>query len=112
MNPVQQNPTEVAHRDLTNILLNGRILVNGMPLTGNELSVVVQGEQMLYAKATQLDKANALVAAKKTVKEKTPKNCPAVQFFLNKSINLPGIFEVWSHNGKTNQVRLEFDHFI
>ena len=55
MNPVQQNPTDVAHRDLRNILLNGRILLNGMPLTGNELGIIVQGEQMLYDKATKLD---------------------------------------------------------
>lgn len=64
MNPVQvqQNPTDVAHRDLQNVLLNGRILINGMSLTGNELGAIVRGEQMLFAKATQLDKANALVA--------------------------------------------------
>lgn len=77
MNPVPvQNPTEVAHRDLQNILLNGRILLNGMPLTGNELGVIIQGEQMLYGKATQLDKANALVAAKKA--EKNPEKKPNI----------------------------------
>ena len=79
MNPVQnpvQNPTETTHRDLQNVLLNGRILINGMPLTGNELGVIIQGEQMLYGKATQLDKANALVASKKA--EKNPKTKPNV----------------------------------
>ncbi len=70
MNPVQQNPTEAAHQDLRNVLLNGRILINGMPLTGNELGIIIQGEQTLYAKATQLDKASALVASQK----KGPKN--------------------------------------
>ena len=71
MNPVPQNPTETAHRDLQNILLNGRILINGMPLTGNELGGIIQEEQMLYGKATQLDKANALAASKEV--EKNPK---------------------------------------
>ena len=74
MNPTQ-NPTEVAHRDLHNVLLNGRILINGMPLTGNELGVIIQGEQMLYEKATQLDKTNQLATIKKAVKDdkKNPK---------------------------------------
>lgn len=75
MNGQKLNPTEQANQDLRNILLNGRILINGMPLTGNELSVIIQGEQMLYGKATQLDKANASVDAKKAEKDakKTPK---------------------------------------
>ena len=68
---VPLNPTEQAHNDLRNILLNGRILINGMPLTGNELGVIIQGEQMLFGKASQLDKANALVASQKA--EKNPK---------------------------------------
>ena len=75
MNPVK-NPTEQAHNDLRNILLNGRILINGMPLTGNELGVIIQGEQMLYGKATQLDKANALVASQKA--KKNPKKEPNI----------------------------------
>ena len=70
MNPVQQNPIEAAHQDLRNVLLNGRILINGLPLTGTELGVIIQEEQQLYAKATQLDKASALVASQK----KGPKN--------------------------------------
>ena len=68
MNPVPQNPTEVAHRDLQNILLNGRILINGLPLTGNELGVIVQGEQMLYGKATQLDAEKLAAKAEKPKK--------------------------------------------
>jgi len=72
MNGQKLSPTEQSHRDLNNILLNGRILINGMPLTGNELGAIIQGEQMLYAKASQLDKANALVASKKA--EKNPKD--------------------------------------
>ncbi len=75
MNPVQvqQNPTDVAHRDLQNVLLNGRILINGMSLTGNELGAIVRGEQMLFGKATQLDKANALVANQKAEEESQKK---------------------------------------
>lgn len=70
MNPQQNvNPTAQAHQDLRNILLNGRVLINGLPLTGNELGVVIQGEQMLFEKASKLDRANALVAAKKTEKK-------------------------------------------
>ena len=69
MNPVPtQNPTDVAHRDLQNVLLNGRILINGLSLTGNELGAIIQGEQLLFHKATQLDKANALDAQKKAGK--------------------------------------------
>ncbi len=68
--------TEQAHKDLRNILLNGRILVNGLSLTGNELGVIIQGEQMLYQKASQLDAANELVAKKK--EPKVPKNKPNV----------------------------------
>lgn len=69
MNPTQQNPTEQAHQSLKNILLNGRVLINGLPLTANELGATLQAEQMMYEKATQLDKANALVASKKAEKE-------------------------------------------
>jgi len=71
MNP-NPTPTEQAHLQLKNLLLNGRILVNGMPLTANEISGVIQGEQMLYEKASQLDKAAALAATEKA--EKTPKD--------------------------------------
>ena len=80
MNPVQ-NPTEAAHQDLQNVLLNGRILINGLPLTGSELGAILQGEQMLYGKATQLDKANALDAQKKAEKNsgKKPNIIPLKQ---------------------------------
>lgn len=71
MNRQNVSPTEQAHQDLRNLLLNGRILINGMPLTGNELGGIIQEEQMLYGKATQLDKANALAASKEV--EKNPK---------------------------------------
>ena len=67
------NPTEQAHQQLKSVLLNGRILLNSMPLTGNEISGLLQSEQTLYEKATQLDKANQLAAAKKAEKEKIPK---------------------------------------
>lgn len=76
MNPVQQNPTEAAHQALRNVLLNGRVLINGLPLTGNELGSIIQGEQILYEKATMLDKANALAASKKA--EKNPKKKPNI----------------------------------
>jgi len=63
------NPTEQIHQQLKNVLLSGRILVNGLPLTANELSGILQGEQILFEKATQFDKAQALVAAKKAEKK-------------------------------------------
>jgi hypothetical protein len=65
------NPTEQAHQSLRQVLLTGRILVNGMPLTANELSGILQGEQMLYEKASRFDKAQAIAGAKE--KEKAPK---------------------------------------
>ncbi len=60
--------TEQAHNNLKNILLTGRILVNGLPLTANEIAATIQGEQMLYEKAMQLDKAQAIVAKKAVAK--------------------------------------------
>lgn len=54
--------TEQAHRDMKNVLLAGRILINGMPLTGNELGILIQEEQMLYQKASQFDAASELAA--------------------------------------------------
>ena len=57
--------TEQAHQALRNLLLNGRILINGFPPTAAEMSGVIQAEQMLYEKAAKLDKANQLVADKK-----------------------------------------------
>lgn len=64
------NPTEQAHQNLKSLLLNGRILLNGIPLTGNEISGLLQSEQTLYEKATQLDKANQQKAEKKSEKKK------------------------------------------
>jgi len=52
--------TEQAHQNLKKLLLDGRILLNGMPLTANEISSLLQGEQMLYEKATNLDKTQQL----------------------------------------------------
>ena len=48
--------TEQAHAQLENILLNGRILINGLPLTANEISSLIMGEKMLFSKASRLDK--------------------------------------------------------
>jgi hypothetical protein len=68
--------TEQGHKDLRNLLLNGRILINGMPLTGNELGLIVQEEQMLYEKASRLDAAQELAAQKK--KSEVPKKKPNI----------------------------------
>lgn len=66
---MDSNPTVQAHNDLRNVLLNGRILLNGMPLTGNELGRIVQEEQILFSKASKLDAAEALSAQKKAEKK-------------------------------------------
>jgi len=50
------NP-EQAHGVLRNVLLNGRILLNGMSLTANEISGLLQGEQMLFEKAIQFEES-------------------------------------------------------
>lgn len=63
------NPTEQAHHNLRNVLLNGRILINGLPPTVNEVGTLIQGLQMLFEKASKLDAAQALVAKKNTSKE-------------------------------------------
>ena len=70
------NPTEQAHQNLRNVLLNGRILLNGLPLTGNEVSGIIQGEQMLFEKASKSDAAQALVAKQNKPKEPKPKIIP------------------------------------
>lgn len=56
------NPTEKAHQAVRNLLLNGRILVNGIPPTAIEITEIIQGEQMLFEKATKFDAAAALAA--------------------------------------------------
>ena len=63
------NPTEQAHYNLRNILLNGRILLNGLPPTVTEVGTLIQGLQMLFEKASKLDAAEALVAKKNTPKK-------------------------------------------
>ena len=60
--------TEQAHSNLKNLLLNGRILVNGMPLTVNEVTVILQGEQMIFEKAMNFDKASELAAKREAEK--------------------------------------------
>ncbi len=69
MNEQMQATTEQVHNNLKNLLLNGRIMVNGMPLTANEIAAVIQGEQMLFGKAIKFDHAAALVAKNKAEKE-------------------------------------------
>lgn len=61
--------SEQAHQGLRQVLLTGRILVNGLPLTANEISGLLQGEQMLFEKASQFDKAQAPDATKKPDKK-------------------------------------------
>ncbi|MCK4789707.1 MAG: hypothetical protein KAV87_38560 [Desulfobacteraceae bacterium] len=61
--------TEQAHQDLKKVLLNGRILLNGMPLTAQEISLIIRGEQMLYEKATQLDSERVAKKAEKNLSE-------------------------------------------
>jgi hypothetical protein len=69
------NETEQAHNSLRNILLNGRILINGLPPTATEISNILRGEQMLYEKATNFDRAQAMAAQKKkTEKPQGPKD--------------------------------------
>jgi len=68
------SPTEQAHQNVRNLLLNGRILVNGQPPTATEIGNIIAGEQMLFEKATQLDKSQN---AKKD--EKAPKIIPLEQ---------------------------------
>ena len=79
--------TEQAHKDLRNILLAGRILVNGLPLTGNELGIIIQEEQMLYQKAFQLDAANDLVDKQKELK--VPKKKPEPKIIPIKRLEKP-----------------------
>ena len=59
------NSTEQAHKNLRNVLLRGRILINGLPPTGLELDQLISQEQMLYAKASAFDKAQEVASAKK-----------------------------------------------
>lgn len=58
---------EQAHNNLKNLIFNGRILINGLPLTANEISALIQSEQVLFDKAMQFDKAQKLVTAKAAV---------------------------------------------
>lgn len=68
------NPTVQAHNSLRNVLLNGRILINGLPPTASEISNIIQGEQMLFEKAMKFDKATEIAASTKKPKEpKGPK---------------------------------------
>lgn len=64
--------TEQAHGNLNGLILNGRILINGLPLTANEIAALLRGEQMLFEKAMKFDQAVAL-AAKKQAEEEAKK---------------------------------------
>lgn len=75
--------TEQAHSNLKNVLLNGRILLNGLPLTANEISALLQGEQMLFEKAMKLDKASELVA-----KREIPTKLPPIEKFPEGAENI------------------------
>jgi len=70
MNPT----TEQVHGNLKGLLLNGRILLNGLPLSANEIGALLEGEQMLFEKAMQFDKTTELAAKQQTAeKENTQK---------------------------------------
>ena len=60
--------TEQAHNNLKGLLVNGRILLNELPLTVKETSVLIQGEQMLFEKAMNFDKASELAAKREAEK--------------------------------------------
>ena len=66
---------EQAHQNLKNVLLNGRVLINGMPLTANELSGLLQGEQLLYEKAVEAERHNQ-AAKDAPITPKTPEKTP------------------------------------
>ena len=67
------NSTEQAHNNLRNVLLNGRILLNGNPLTAVESTQIIQGEQMLFEKATKIDQQEqAAKLAKESSQNKKP----------------------------------------
>jgi len=76
MNPTQTQQTQQAHDSMRKIILEGRILLNGMPLTGTELGLVIQQEQMLFAKAAAYDKITASENAKKEKKESKEPETP------------------------------------
>ena len=59
-----------AHQNLRHLLFNGRIILNGAPLTTNELSQLIQAEQLLYNGVIELEKSK-LPAVKEA--EKQPK---------------------------------------
>ncbi len=69
-----QNPTVQAHENLRNLLLNGRILINGFPPTAAEMGGIIQGEQMLFEKASRLDAAQELAAKVKEPKDSKKKS--------------------------------------
>lgn len=52
---VETAPVEQAHKDLRNLLLHGRILVNGIPPTAVEITQIIQGEQMMFEKAMKFE---------------------------------------------------------
>ena len=67
MDPVQQ-----ANQNLRNVLLKGRILLNGMALTGEEISNLLINVNVLFEGASKLQAAEKLLADKKAAKD-TPK---------------------------------------
>lgn len=56
---VTELTSEQAHDNLKSLLHNGRTLLNGLPLTANEVSTLILGEQMLFDKAMRFDKTSA-----------------------------------------------------
>ncbi len=60
------DPVQNASNMIGQVLINGRISVNGQPLTMKELSDLHQGLQLLTDAATKFQQAQAITSAKKT----------------------------------------------
>lgn len=77
--------TEQAHNNLKHVLFNGRILINGLPPTANEMAALIQGEQMLFEKAMQLDKTSELAAKQEIPKAEIDRKGNVVKLPVNPS---------------------------
>ena len=55
MKGTKMEEVKQAHQNLQHVLLNGRITLNGAPLTGNEIGQLVREEKLLYERAEILE---------------------------------------------------------
>jgi len=62
-----------AHQGLRNVLLNGRIVLNGLPLTAIEINGLVQGLELLFAKAKEVKPPQVPVEVSKDKSEEGKK---------------------------------------